>query len=227
MANIVKLLLISVLAFLYVPMQAQEECEVLSENLKGEYRGKCKRGLAHGYGEAQGKDYYIGDFKKGYPHGNGTYTWSSGEKYEGEWERGLRDGEGTYYFFANGKDSVIYGRWVDDEYVGVYHERPYNVDFRDNVGRVTFTKVSDSRQYVRLKFMRDGGENTHISEVFLMGSSGVENNSRMFTGFENTEFPFKGKVVFNAPNSFYAATMRCEVRYQIFEPGAWVVAISY
>ncbi|MBN1387076.1 MAG: hypothetical protein JW965_01430 [Bacteroidales bacterium] len=221
------LFIIPILFFSTITIVAQEKCDVLAESLKGEYRGECKRGLANGYGEAQGEDYYIGDFKKGYPHGNGVYTWSTGEKYEGEWDMGLRDGEGTYYFFANGKDSVIYGKWIDDEYVGVYHERAYNVDYRNNVGRVTFTKVSDNQQYVRLKFMRDGGEHTNISDLLLTGSSGTENTSRMFTGFENAEFPFKGKAIFNAPNAFYAATLHCEVRYQIFEPGAWIVAIHF
>lgn len=227
MSKNLKLLIVPFLAFSFIMLQAQEKCEVLSENLKGEYRGECKGGLAHGYGEAQGKDHYIGDFKKGYPHGNGIYTWSTGERYQGEWVRGLRDGEGTYYFFANGKDSVIYGRWVDDEYVGVYHERPYNVDYRNNVGRISFNKISDDQQYVRLKFMRNGGEHTNINNLLMTGSSGTENTSRMFTGFENAEFPFKGKVIFSAPNAFYAATMRCELRYQIFEPGAWVVSITF
>lgn len=227
MNNILKLMLIPFLAISFMTVKAQEECEVLAENLKGDYRGECKRGLAQGYGEAQGKDHYIGEFRKGYPHGKGTYTWSTGEKYEGEWERGLRDGEGTYYFFANGHDSVIYGKWVEDEYVGVYHERPYNVDYRNNVGRVTFNKISDDRQYVRIKFIRNGGEQTNISDLLMTGSSGTENTSRMFTGFENVEFPFAGKVIFNAPNSFYAATMRCEVRYKIFEPGAWIVSVTY
>lgn len=227
MGSKLNLLIIPIMALFYFPVNAQEECEVLMENLKGEYRGECKRGLAHGYGEAEGKDHYIGDFKKGYPHGNGTYTWSTGERYEGEWKRGMRDGEGTYYFFANGEDTVIYGKWVDDEYVGVYHAKPYNVDYRSNIGRVTFTKISDNQRYVRLKFMRSGGELTNISDLLLTGSSGVENTSRMFTGFENAEFPFKGKVIFTAPNAFYVASMRCEVRYQIFEPGAWVVSINF
>ncbi|MBS0011565.1 MAG: hypothetical protein KFF49_09160 [Bacteroidales bacterium] len=222
-----KLLLVPILVFSFSLVQAQEECEVLHENLKGEYRGECRRGLAHGYGEAQGKDHYIGDFKRGYPDGKGIYTWSAGERYRGEWKNGMRHGEGTYYFFADGQDTVISGKWIDDRYVGVYHERPYNVDYRNNVGRVTFTKISSDRYYVRLKFMRHGGENTNISELLLFGSSGSENTSRMFTGFENTEFPFQSKVSFNAPNSFYAASMRCEVRFQIFEPGAWVVSINY
>jgi len=227
MKNRLKLLLVPLLAFSFSFVQAQEECEVLHENLKGEYRGECRRGLAHGYGEAQGKDHYLGDFKRGYPDGNGTYTWSAGERYRGEWKNGLRNGEGTYYFFADGKDTVIRGKWIDDRYVGVYHERPYNVDYRNNVGRVTFTKISSDMSYVRLKFMRHGGENTNISELLIYGTSGQENTSRMFTGFENTEFPFQAKVSFNAPNSFYAASMRCEVRFQIFEPGAWVVSINY
>ena len=29
-------------------------------------------------------------------HGQGTYIWSNGEKYEGEWKDGLIHGQGTY-----------------------------------------------------------------------------------------------------------------------------------
>ncbi len=207
--------------------QAQDKCEVLTERLKGEYRGECKNGLAHGYGEAQGEDKYLGEFKRGYPHGNGEYTWSTGETYKGEWKRGLRDGEGTYLFFSNGKDTAIYGKWVDDEYIGVYHERAYNVDYRSNVGRVSFSKIRDDEYYIRLKFVRNGAENTNISSVLMVGSSGTESTDRMFTGYENVEFPFKGKVLFSAPNAFHSATLRCEMRYQVFEPGAWMISISY
>ena len=227
MGGVFRTIFVLIFAFSWISLQAQEKCEVVHENLKGEYRGECRKGLAHGYGEAQGKDHYIGEFRRGYPHGNGTYTWSTGEKYEGELKKGLRDGEGTYYFFANGKDSVIYGKWIDDKYVGVYHERPYNVDFRNNIGRVSFVKMHSNENYVRLKFMRNGTENTNISNVLLSGDSGTQNTDRMFTGHEHVNFPFKGKVSFSAPNAFNSAMLNCELRYKIFEPGAWVISITY
>ena len=223
----------SIVLFLYLVIffglqsTAQETCKVLKDGIKEEYRGGCKKGLAHGYGDAEGIDKYLGYFRRGLPHGKGTYSWSTGEKYIGEWENGLRHGEGQYQFFSNGKDTVIIGVWKYDEYVGIVSERPYNIDYRNNVGRISFTKINDNGAYVRIKFMRSGGEATDISDMILYGSSGAENDSRMFTGYENVEFPFTGKVRFSAPNLFRSASLNCELRYRIYEPGAWVVSVSY
>ena len=42
---------------------------------------------------------------------------------------------------------------------------------------------------------------------------------------ENAEFPFSGKVVFYAPSVWGASTMRCELRFEINEPGTWEIYI--
>lgn len=208
-------------------LRGQETCEVLIPALKGTYTGECRNNLAHGYGEAVGEDYYIGNFKKGLPNNNGTYKWSDGGIYEGEWKKGLRHGYGKYIFKYAGRDSVLIGYWEKDQYLGYEIEPPYVVDYRNNVGRVTFSKINDKGDYVRIKFMRGSSEFTGISDLLLQGTSGTENTSRTFTGFENAEFPFKGKVVFTAPNAFHSATIRCEMRYRILERGAWEVKVNF
>ena len=38
---------------------------------------------------------YVGEFKNGKRHGNGTMTYSSGMKYLGEWKDGREHGHGT------------------------------------------------------------------------------------------------------------------------------------
>jgi hypothetical protein len=43
-------------------------------------------------------DKYVGEWKDGKGHGQGTYTWASGSKYVGEWKDGKRQGQGTYTF---------------------------------------------------------------------------------------------------------------------------------
>ena len=70
--------------------------EVLVSDLAGKYTGDTKKGLAHGNGEAIGKDIYKGEFKKGLPHGKGVYTWQSGEVFQGSWKKGLKEGLGKY-----------------------------------------------------------------------------------------------------------------------------------
>ena len=39
---------------------------------------------------------YVGEFKDGVPHGQGTKTWPGGWKYVGEFKTGWRHGQGTY-----------------------------------------------------------------------------------------------------------------------------------
>ena len=59
-------------------------------------------------------DKYIGYFKNGTYHGEGTYFWASGEKYEGNWANGLQSGLGTYTAISG---KTEYGVWKDGELV--------------------------------------------------------------------------------------------------------------
>ena len=54
------------------------------------------------------EDVYVGEIVSGKPHGQGTYTWSNGDKYVGEY----KDGEpwnGTYV----DKNGNIKRKWVN------------------------------------------------------------------------------------------------------------------
>ncbi len=57
---------------------------------------------------------YVGEFKDGELHGQGTFTWAYGEKYVGEWKDDLQHGQGTF-IFANG--TVDKGIWENGELV--------------------------------------------------------------------------------------------------------------
>ena len=57
---------------------------------------------------------YVGEFKDGELHGQGTFTWADGEKYVGEWKDDLQHGQGTF-IFANG--TVDKGIWENGELV--------------------------------------------------------------------------------------------------------------
>ena len=57
---------------------------------------------------------YVGEWKDGNRHGQGTYTMSDGSKYTGQWEDSLPNGEGTYTF-ADGK--IDKGIWKKGELI--------------------------------------------------------------------------------------------------------------
>jgi hypothetical protein len=221
-----KVILISVIVIITGFVFAQETCRVLLPAISGTYAGDCKQGLANGYGEATGEDFYRGDFVKGLPQGSGNYLWKNGGTYTGEWDKGLRDGSGVYIFKREGNDSILAGIWREDKFVGEKIIPPYEIEYRNSIGRVTCMKVGD-RPYVKYTFMRNGGESYIVSNVLMQGSSGTESNNSAFTGYEQVEFPFKGKITFNAPNAFNASTLTCELRLTINKPGAWIVSISF
>ena len=76
------------------------------------YVGEFKNGELHGQGTyvGAGGDEYVGEFKNGELHGQGTYTYASGNKYVGEYKDGKIHGQGTYTH-ANG-----------DKYVGEFKD---------------------------------------------------------------------------------------------------------
>ena len=62
------------------------------------------------------RNYYIGEYKDGDRHGQGTYWWANGYKYVGEWKEGNYHGKGTEYT-ADGQISRE-GVWEEGKYVG-------------------------------------------------------------------------------------------------------------
>lgn len=211
-----------------MPVQGQENCKVLMPRIADSYTGDCKQGLADGKGEAFGIDQYKGTFRKGYPDGEGTYVWQTGEKYEGQWKKGLRDGKGAYAFKSDGKDSLMAGVWKEDKFLGAEVLPPYVIQYRNSIGRVTCMKMGEKPVYVRYKFSRSGDTSLgNISNITMTYSSGSETWQSTFIGLENVEFPFEGRLRFNAPNAFNTAMLNCDLKYLINEPGAWVVTIFY
>ena len=61
-----------------------------------------------------GDGYYSGEWKDDKLHGQGTYTFSSGEKYVGEFKDDKRHGQGTNTY-ANGVEEL--GYHMNGEYV--------------------------------------------------------------------------------------------------------------
>jgi hypothetical protein len=85
-------------AMTFAPLALAHDCRVRDAYLRGTYEGDCeeKSELAHGQGEAQGADRYVGAFVKGLPDGAGTYTWQNGARLEGTFKSGKASGQGVY-----------------------------------------------------------------------------------------------------------------------------------
>jgi len=92
-------------------------CEgtVISTIFGSKYVGEWKDGKRHGQGTytlADGEK-YVGEWKDGLPNGQGTVTYADGDKYVGEWKDGKRHGQGTDTYAGGGKYVGEYkdGKW--------------------------------------------------------------------------------------------------------------------
>lgn len=135
-----QLIALSIFSFLLINnMQAQDACKVATEALQGTYTGACKNGKAEGMGTASGTDTYTGQFKNGYPDGEGIYTWANKDAYTGNFKKGNMDGKGEIkYFTKSGLDSIVKGYWKKNKYVGEF-EKSFIVN--DRSGKINKVDV--------------------------------------------------------------------------------------
>ena len=84
---------------------------------KANYIGEWKDGKRHGQGTLSYNDgsKYVGEYKEGKVHGQGTHTYADGSKYVGEWKDNKSNGQGTSTW-ANGDKYV--GEWKDNNMEG-------------------------------------------------------------------------------------------------------------
>lgn len=87
-------------------------CEALDRYLIGHYHGECDKEteLAHGQGESQGADRYVGQWVQGRPGGRGTYTWENGARFVGRFRDGLADGDGEFIAASGVRYSGVFVR---------------------------------------------------------------------------------------------------------------------
>jgi uncharacterized caspase-like protein len=94
----------------------------------GKYIGEFKAGKIHGQGTfTYAGNKYAGEWKDGTQHGKGTYTYADGDKYAGEWKDGTQHGKGTYTY-ADG-----------DKYIGEFKDGKIH-------GQGTFTYAKGQRE---------------------------------------------------------------------------------
>lgn len=225
-----------------------QDCKVLYEGIDKIYAGACKKGLAHGKGVGKGTDSYKGNFRKGFPHGRGTYIyaqggiyegdWKEGERhgrgtftdengsvYSGSWKQGLRHGEGRFHQKPPQKDTIYEGIWEEGEYIGPKLEKPYVVTNRRSIERYTLNKVGDGKgnaNRLTIKIMQNGMPNITVTNYRFQWSSGNELTLQQnVRGWEGLIFPFQGSIVYTTENKLRTTTYTVYFDFKINEPGEW------
>lgn len=200
-------------------------CKVLMNGLDKTYSGDCKKDLANGQGIANGiLGKYVGEFKKGFPHGTGKLEFTRGSFYEGEWSRGMRDGKGKYFYSA---DSIVDGYWQRNVYLGKY-QYPYKVVASRGPLRYKITRIGASPYGIEVQFKRNGirtmDDIVSISTQYNSGSQLEQNN---YIGFEQVEFPFEGRFLLTINNTLRTNTYTADFEFHIYQAGKWIVTIDY
>ena len=87
---------------------------------------------------------YVGEMSGGQPHGAGTTTWKSGDRYEGAFENGHRHGQGVYDY-PNGnryegawRDGLRHGQGIQTWSDGPRYEGAFENDARHGQGAYDF-----------------------------------------------------------------------------------------
>ncbi len=103
-----------------VAQNSSTDCRVLVKELEGVYTGGCKKGLADGMGEAKGVCTYTGNFRKGFPNGNGKYVYNDTMYFIGNFQDGIKEGKGEMHYIIqpDKPDSVVKGYWSGDIFQG-------------------------------------------------------------------------------------------------------------
>jgi hypothetical protein len=192
-----------------------QSCKVKVQAISPSYHGDCKSGLAHGQGEATGVDTYNGNFKKGFPDGQGIYTWKNGDEYQGEWKKGMKEGQGT---LTKSDGSVKSGFWKKDQYLGKYEQSYKKLDKSSNVSSYSLNAGNYSSNVIRfyLKVDQKQVNSPAISVVVHNGNYSDIITTGLYAELRNVIFPFKAKVYFD--QEF--------IEFEIFNDSAWNVTIN-
>jgi hypothetical protein len=207
----------------------QDKCKVLKKDIEGEYKGSCKKGLAHGDGISIGENTYEGKFKNGLPSGEGTMAYSNGEVYIGNWKKGLRSGYGKTISVVKGKDIISEGKWKKDVYIGKWREKPYVIKYNRTVTRYNFRKVSDDVNRVTV-IVKNNGASYGLNLNNINGDSGQKYTvaGSIGVGYENIiNYPFKGEITYSIPSKFYQSSTRIRFDFEILGPGDWVITLNH
>ena len=136
-------------SFFLASVILSQNCVVSIDSLKGQYTGGCRKGRANGFGTAVGVDSYTGNFKNGYPDGEGKYTWKNGSWFNGNWKDGLFDGNGTFSKIDDSRPdsaTLVTGFWQAGRYKGKF-QKPFSVTSLTNgINEASVRKIGDKAE---------------------------------------------------------------------------------
>lgn len=211
-------IILGVLVLLITVSVEAQSCKVLMKQIGITYEGDCKKGKAEGYGKAIGEDVYVGNFKKGYPHGIGTYTYSNGDVYEGAFKKGMKDGEGTYTDGTT--NAILTGFWKNDDYLGKYKNpyKLYNKSSKISIYRIEEKKdikdISSIIIYLRIDYRLQ--LNQHYNIIVHHGKYKDLRKNNDHIELTEVQYPIKLKLY----------TEGEYLEFEIFEPGFWDVKLD-
>jgi hypothetical protein len=217
------LILLPAFFIFILKVDAQNDCEVLLETISGEYSGGCKKGLADGEGTAKGVDSYIGEFKKGLPHGTGTYTWANGDVYVGEFKKGMKEGKGKLTVnLGDGQKKDQDGYWAKDKYIGL-SKNPYEIVTRTTgVLSIRITETDNPANDGNALFF----EIQHKARIQQSPRFGLNVTTGSFSA--RFEVGNKTKVIVSQfPFGFTLEYMGEMIELQLFQETSWNIIIDF
>lgn len=221
------LFLLPILLFSFLPLSAQNsDCEVLMEYISTSYEGDCKKGRAHGFGKAQGVHIYEGEFKKGLPFGEGTYTWEEGRWFKGTFRNGLKNGYGKMHSNAIGADTILIGYWKNDYYIGEENLPDFEIIERLNLENISITLKDYEGASLKVRILRDKATNSSARITSLNSSSGHGRKGSGSVVFDQVKFPFHFSIYYDTPNRFNSSTINCVAEVTINTPGEWEIRLE-
>ena len=231
-------------AFL-VSVVLSQSCIVSIDSLKGQYTGGCKHGKADGFGTAIGTDTYTGNFKNGYPDGEGKYTWKNGTWYNGRWKGGLFEGNGTFnkVDLAHPDTSIfVTGFWQAGNYVGKY-QKPYSVvSLTNGINEVSARKLRDTKAEITISVTSTTAGASSLNIPVLPKPKLV--NIELFEGrfmqqadnetsritnrytFRNVTFPFYAIFTFETTGTNPLSLAREKIKVEISESSSWYIQVK-
>ena len=231
-------------AFLATVVLSQS-CIVSTGSLKGQYTGGCKHGKADGFGTAIGADTYTGNFKNGYPDGEGKYTWKNGTWYDGNWRAGLFEGNGTLNKVDPAKPDtfiLITGFWQAGNYIGKY-QKPYSVIALTNgISDVSARKIRGTKDEIIIAVTSTtaGGSSLNIPVLpkpklvnieliegrFMQQANNETSKITNRYTFRNVTFPFYAIFTFETTGTNPMPLALEKIKVEISEGSTWYIQVK-
>jgi len=229
----------------FVSVILSQSCIVSVDSLKGHYTGGCKHGKANGFGTAIGTDTYTGNFRNGYPEGEGKYTWKNGTWYNGNWKAGLFEGNGTFNKVEDKKTdsaTLITGFWEEGKYMGKF-QKPFSITSLTNgINDVSGRKIGDSKSEITISVTSTtaGGSSLNIPvlpkpklvniELFEgRFMQQIDNETSRITNkytFRNVTFPFYAIFTFETTGTNPMPLPLEKIKVEITESSSWYIQVK-